>query len=478
MKKIVLALTAALIFGWQGPIFADSSVDALIQKLKDKGILTDQEATQLQGEISSKEQTSQQTTFKSMLPDWVQNVKLTGDMRLRFQYQRRADRSIVGTTKGDAPYYRGRVRARLNFEDQVNDKLKVIFGIATDGQGGAQGQSGVNFARSNNMSFGGNVAGTSDFGKDEVVVNRAYAKYTPNADTTIMAGKMDNPIWEPQTNFLWDPNITPEGGAIQYQKKINDMLTPWAMSAAYVLANNKPSYQDDWMWELQGGLKGNLTDKIYYKTAVEYYDIENPLRTVMTAAQRSQDATNTETIGSTLTQGSYLYNYGSIIGTTAEIGMNDPLGELLDPLSVGLFRPYIPQAGVFGSWVKNTGAPNGDNAAWQIGGYMGNSALNGWGTWRVISAYKVIERDAWMDIFPDYDFYTGDTDVAGWRNEMDIGLMKNVYLGFNVFDTRIYKPFVDTSLTGIAVATDGSSPNSTASHAREVLFQADINIIF
>ena len=44
MKKIVLTLTAVIIFGWQGISFASSSVDALIQKLKDKGILTDQEA--------------------------------------------------------------------------------------------------------------------------------------------------------------------------------------------------------------------------------------------------------------------------------------------------------------------------------------------------------------------------------------------------------------------------------------------------
>ena len=47
MKKIVLTLTAVLIFSWQGLSFASSSVDALIQKLEDKGILTDQDAVQL-----------------------------------------------------------------------------------------------------------------------------------------------------------------------------------------------------------------------------------------------------------------------------------------------------------------------------------------------------------------------------------------------------------------------------------------------
>ena len=63
MKKIVLTVTAAVIFGWQGISFAASSVDALIQKLEDKGILTQQEANQIKGEISSKEQDSTQTDF-------------------------------------------------------------------------------------------------------------------------------------------------------------------------------------------------------------------------------------------------------------------------------------------------------------------------------------------------------------------------------------------------------------------------------
>ena len=63
MKKIVLTFTAAMVFSWQGLSFASSSVDALIQKLEDKGILTDQEANQIKGEIASNEQTSQANNF-------------------------------------------------------------------------------------------------------------------------------------------------------------------------------------------------------------------------------------------------------------------------------------------------------------------------------------------------------------------------------------------------------------------------------
>ena len=123
MKKIVLTLTAVVIFSWQGLSLADtSSVDALIQKLEDKGILTDQDANQIKGEIASDEKTSQETTFKSLLPDWLNSMKLTGDFRLRYQYQRR-DVGAAGTI---FPRDRGRYRGRLQVEDQVNDKVKEL----------------------------------------------------------------------------------------------------------------------------------------------------------------------------------------------------------------------------------------------------------------------------------------------------------------------------------------------------------------
>src|SRR5580698_8481003 len=109
MKRIVLTLTAAMIFSWQGMSFASSSVDALIQKLEDKGILTDQEAVQIKGEIASDEKTSTETTFKSLLPDWLNSMKLTGDFRLRDQWQVRHDR-VTATSANDLARNRGRFR--------------------------------------------------------------------------------------------------------------------------------------------------------------------------------------------------------------------------------------------------------------------------------------------------------------------------------------------------------------------------------
>jgi hypothetical protein len=455
MKKIVLTLTAALIFGWQGLSFASSSVDALIQKLEDKGILTNQEATVLKGQIASDEKTSQEASFKSQAPDWLNSIKFTGDLRLRDQWQERNITGGTATQKLDQN--RGRFRARLNFEDQINDKVKVVVGIATDGGSG----------RSNNVTFGGNnsdtgvTKGNTTFGSftnPGVVLHKAYAMYTPNQYVTLIGGEMDNPIWEPVSpGLLWDPNITPVGGAIKLEKRLNDYMTPFSTNAFFVLKDQAPSLSatstktDPYMFVSQEGIKGNLTDKVYYKVAASYYGVSNPNHWVLDNNQ----GINSYSTASGLT-GTYCYNF-YLLGGAVDLGINDPFGELL-PSPI-----YIPQVGVFGQYFQNLD-PAQQNVAWMGGVYMGSSAINGWGTWKLTSYYKVLQRDSWLDALPDADFYSGDTNVEGWRNSLDLGLAKNVWFTLSWFHTQVYK-----DISTIAAMT-GRSP--------ENLFQMDLNFKF
>ncbi len=468
MKKIVLTLTAAMVFVWQGTSFASSSVDALIQKLEDKGILTQQEASQVKGEVASEEKTSQEASFKSLLPDWLNTMKMSGDFRLRDQVERR---NIPGTvssefTKGHLLRNRGRIRARLNIEDQVNDKLKVIFGIATNGENSA----GAGNPRSNNVTFGGNATTENAFNKPTAVINKAYAVYTPASWATLIGGKMDNPIWEP-ASLLWDPNITPEGGNVQLQKKLNDYVTPFVSQSFFVLADNTPTSlstgfkTDPYMSVTQGGIKGNLTEKVYYKTALSYYGVSNPNHIQLSNRPSASGASGTNNTNSMTdpTHGLYTYNY-YLLGGAVELGMNDPFGELLpSPL-------YVPQIGVFGQYFQNQD-PSTQNAAWQMGAYMGSSALNGFGTWKIQSYYKVLERDSWLDTFPDQDFYSGATDTAGWRTELDIGLAKNAWLTLSYYRTHVFKA-IPNLING---ATNDAAYSGTAP---EDLVQIDLNMKF
>ncbi len=452
MKKIVLTLTAGMLFSWQGFSFASSSVDALIQKLEDKGILTNQEASQIKDEVSNTEQTNQQTTFKSLLPDWVSGLKIGGDFR--FRTQTNYTKAKISAGGHNFHQTRERIRARLNFEDQINDKFKVVVGIATDGGS----------PRSNNYTLGGNgasgstgITNSDTFGKPKLVLNKAYAVYTPNNVITAMVGKMDNPIWEAGgASFLWDPDLTPEGGSILIQKKLNDYITPYVQESVFDLHDASPSSTtrtDPYMMVTQGGIKGNLTEKVYYKGAFTWYDYNNPSRIVSSSSGLST-GTNSQQPGST----SLLYTFNNVMVGSAEIGINDPLGEMLpSPL-------YIAQAGLMGDIAQNNANGAKQNKAWLMGAYMGNSSINGWGTWKVSTFYKVLERDAWLDSLPNDDFYSGDTDTKGWQSEIDIGLAKNVW-----FDMLWYRTDVFKNVSSVSKISQ-SAPNNT--------FQMDLNLKF
>jgi len=472
MKKTVLSLTAAMVFAWQGMSFASSSVDALIQKLEDKGILTDQDANQLKGEIASNEQTSQQTTFKSLLPDWLNGFKLGGDFRIRDQVQVR--KVPGGTSNGkNLDQNRARIRARLNFEDQINDKLKIVVGVATDG----------GTARSNNYTLGGSTSANKDgvtfadsFGKPELILNKAYAVYTPASWATIIGGKMDNPIWEPAgASFFWDPDITPEGGSVQLQKQVNEYVTPFAQGDVLVLHDQTPTAvngstisvkTDPYMMILQGGVKGNLTEKVYYKAGLTWYDVNNPSHLVY-----GESVNTNSQVWNPLGYSVLKYNFNDILVEGADIGINDPFGELL-PSPI-----YIPQVGIFGDIAENQASGDKQNKAWEAGVYMGSSALNGWGTWKIQTYYKVLERDSWLDILPDDDFYSGDTNTRGWRSELDIGLAKNVWLTMSYFHTNIFKDLTNLG-AATAVATNGPVSATMSKSAPEDLLQMDLNFKF
>ena len=74
----LLALTA-------GGAFAQDN-QALIDALVRKGILTQKDAEQIESEISKNPVVSQGTTSPLKLAPWIKELKLSGDLRLRYQY--------------------------------------------------------------------------------------------------------------------------------------------------------------------------------------------------------------------------------------------------------------------------------------------------------------------------------------------------------------------------------------------------------
>jgi len=440
MKKWLMFSMLA-VFG-MAPAFSyaagpDTQVDALVAKLVEKGILSQDEADVLKGRIAYDAKTIQESNMKTGLPDWVQNFKVGGDFRARVQSERRE--SGAGAAQGDR--VRGRIRARLNFETKVNDKARVVLGIATDG--GAQ-STNQNNPRSNNYTFSSeNGTSANPFSKPYVVLNKAYGQYMVNDKLTLTAGKMDSPIWEPM-EFLMDSDITPEGGAIQYNYKVNSMIGLFATGGAFALNEFNPSTSDPFMYVGQFGATIKPFDRLDAKAAFMYVGYGNIKSGFTGPAGGSSSGTN-NTLNTANGANGLKYDYSSPVGAI-DIGLNDPFGELL-PV-------YIPRVGVFGEYTRNPSAPD-KNAAWMAGAYIGNSKVGGWGTWKVTGAYKVLGRDAWLDIFPDSDFYGGQTDTKGVEAILEIGLAKNMTFALDYYHAR--------------------RMSSTVAKAPEHLVQYDIN---
>ena len=96
---------------------------------------------------------------------------------------------------------------------------------------------------------------------------------------------------------------------------------------------------DPYMMVTQGGIKGNLTEKVYYKAGLTWYDVNNPNHLIF-GEGLGINSTSTGPGGASILK----YNFNNVIVEGADIGINDPFGELL-PSPI-----YIPQIGVFGDY--------------------------------------------------------------------------------------------------------------------------------
>jgi hypothetical protein len=116
IRKIVCFMTLAsgLVIGSVRLSAADDS--PLLNTLVRKGVLSDKEAADIQAEAIK--ETAGVTAGKIVVGDWVKELKFSGDLRIRNQWDERTP-IIVGnpnskTLDSDIPRDRWRFRLRLN----------------------------------------------------------------------------------------------------------------------------------------------------------------------------------------------------------------------------------------------------------------------------------------------------------------------------------------------------------------------------
>ena len=405
-------------------------IDILLQKLVEKGVLTPGEAQQIGTE--TKEQVKQEisTGKYSSLPEWVQNTKLKGDFRVRYQLDHaKADASAA--TNNSADRNRGRVRLRLGLDTKVNDKIMVGAGIAT----GTTDVTSYDSARSNNQSF------ANAFAKKPLVLDYAYAKYTPVSWASLMGGKMKYLPWRP-TDVMIDNDITPEGGVLQLSKKLNSKVNLFMDNMLFVLSETEPATHNAMAYATQGGLEYQLTDNFSLKGAVSYYNFSN----VKGRALDGSTGTNSKSIGAGVT-GLNKYSYRDIT-PAIEFGIKSPFKAISN--ATGLSALDIEKISFFGEYYNNLAAP-AKNTGFALGSTFGHEKVDAWAKWQLQWVYSMLEKDAIPDTLPDSDRYGGKTGIRGNKVSLQYGLGKNTWLQFAAF--RFENIAMDTATTRRAPTT-------------------------
>ena len=68
-----------------------------------------------------------------------------------------------------------------------------------------------------------------------------------------------------------------------------------------------------------------------------------------------------------------------------------------------------------------------------IGIKFGHELIVRTNQWQVMAMYRRLERNAWLDIFPDPDAYSGGTNAKGFEAVLIYGLRNNVTLAFDYY---------------------------------------------
>jgi hypothetical protein len=188
---MLLLATAAALAGSTLAARAESN-SALLDVLVRKGILTEKEAAGVQEEVTTEEKKSSANKIK--LSNSISELRLYGDVRLRYQYDDKDTQLTNEQGGGSNVSQRSRWRFRL--------RLNADFKLGENVFGGVELQTNQ-ASDSANQSF---ENGFDDYG---IFISRAYLGWNVTPWLTVVGGKMPNPFYT--TELVWDSDISPTG---------------------------------------------------------------------------------------------------------------------------------------------------------------------------------------------------------------------------------------------------------------------------
>jgi hypothetical protein len=197
LRKLGL-LTLSVAFALTTGISKAADDSALLDALVRKGVLSSKEADQIQSDAAKNALTTGAAPNKISIGDWVNELKLSGDLRIRNQWDERTPQlpKAPNQTNYDGNVQRDRWRFRL--------RLNADFKLAGNFFGGVQ------LSTSDNRNGAtGNATYTGGYDNYNIYISRAFMGWNPTPGLTFIVGKQANPFYT--TDMLWSPDISPTG---------------------------------------------------------------------------------------------------------------------------------------------------------------------------------------------------------------------------------------------------------------------------
>ena len=423
LKKTLLAL---LFLAAAVPARA-GELDLLLDRLVDKNVLDAGEAQEIR--IGTQEETKKEISQQrhATLPLWVQTLKFRGDVRLRYQFNDNENKRFN--------QHRGRYRLRFFVDAKVNDQVYTGFGFASGNSADP---------RSTNQTF------TDNYAKKSLWIDYVFAEYNVSESLAFTAGRTKNPLWL-TSDMLWDTDINTEGLSARVSCPLNYNWQLFGNFGYMVLGESAAKAQDPAMLFAQPGASWRDNDGVYdFRAGAAVYGF-NHLKGHSALVNRPSVADGYQA-ANTLAGGKYKYSYNSI---SPELEVN---ANILNPVAVpllGYFGYNISYAGLFGNYLRAFDRGR-DNIGWIAGFKLGQRKVEDAWQWQLRYSLRRLEKDAWLDNYPDSDFYGGSVNVKGHEVLLTLGLLRDFAVDLDYYDAK---------------------PVSGALK-RERVFQTDINLKF
>jgi hypothetical protein len=403
------------------------------------------------------QQINTQGTLRSALPEWVQRMRWTGDIRIRDEGDLFANGNVQNAyldfnqINAAGGVSRAGSSAFLNTTDDQNRlRLRARFGFDTDFGAGwtmglrlATGSTGEIIATTN-QSLGTYGAGYT------TTLDQAYLRWTGESSSghqrfTAYGGRFENP-WI-STDLVWYNDLTFEGIISKYTVNISSKDAPrhdlFMTLGALPLTNVSPfnsntTVEQKWLLAGQIGADFHTANDSRLRFGAAYYDyvhiigkrntLDSTLNNWTAPAFVQKGNTMFDIANSSTDPTVNLFALAANYHIVDLIAVSDwrvaprySLGVTLEALrNVGFNASQVEQN--FGAYV----APRVDGYRADVG--FGTATPPNFGSWRATIGYRYLQRDAVLDAFNDEDFHLGGTDAKGYTFVFDFSFNPRVWL--------------------------------------------------